>query len=386
MNTQTARLATDYGSAFAEFEGVAYLNASLQAPMPLVAAREAVEALEWKKHPYRLPDSVYFDLPDQIREKVARLVGGRPDEVAVTTGTSAGLAAVAAGIDWKPGDEVLVGRGEFPAHFSTWLRYQEAGKLRVRIVEPKGRFISADDYIAAVGPQTRVISASLVRFDNGVRLDAARVARACEKFGAALVLDLAQCAGAMKIDLRELGASMATCSGYKWLLGPYGTGFFWVASEWTERLPLGAVNFLSLEGAREFHALPSGNLRPVPGASRWDSAEPASFTNLAALASALDFVLRIGVEAIERYNDALIAQILDGLPRTHCSLASPSERERRGPYVCVAARDPKETQALYEKLRAAQVSVSLRENALRISPHIYNTPEDISRLMNVLSA
>lgn len=386
MSTQTASLATDYRSAFAEFEGVAYLNASLQAPMPLVAAREAVEALEWKKHPYRLPDSIYFDLPDRIREKVARLVGARPDEIAVTTGTSAGLAAVAAGIDWKPGDEVLVGRGEFPAHFSTWLRYQEAGKLRVRIVEPKGRFISAEDYIAAIGPQTRVISASLVRFDNGARLDAARVARACEKFGAALVLDLAQCAGAMKIDLRELGASMATCSGYKWLLGPYGTGFFWVASEWTERLPLGAVNFLSLEGARLLHALPMSNLRPVPGACRWDSAEPASFTNLAALASALDFVLRIGVDAMERYNYALIAQIIDGLPRTHCSLASPAECERRGPYVCVAARDPQETQALYEKLRAAQVSVSLRENALRVSPHIYNTAEDISRLMNVLSA
>src|SRR4029077_1315837 len=102
---------------------------------------------------------------------------------------------------------------------------------RVRVVQPKGRFISADDYIEAIGPQTRVISASLVRFDNGARLDAARGSRACEKVGAALVLDLAQCAGAMKIDLRELGASMAVSSGYKWLLGPYGAGFFWVASE-----------------------------------------------------------------------------------------------------------------------------------------------------------
>jgi len=189
----------------------------------------------------------------------------------------------------------------------------------------------------------------------------------------------------MKIDLRELGASMAVSSGYKWLLGPYGAGFFWVASEWIERLPLGAVYFMALEGAREFHAMPRGALRATPGAHRWDSAEPASFTNLAAFDSALDFVLRIGVDAVERYNDALLAQILDGLPRTNCSLASPAERERRGPYVCISARDPQETQALYEKLRAAQVSVSLRENALRVSPHIYNTPEDISRFMNILS-
>jgi len=387
MKTETIALATNYRTEFADFEGVTYLNAALQGPLPLVAARAAEEALEWKKHPYRLPDSAYFDLPDRIREKIARLIGARSDEIAVTTGASAGLAAVAAAIDWKPGDEVLVGRGEFPAHFSTWLRYEQAGKLRVRVVEPRGRFISADDYLEQIGPRTRVISASLVRFDNGARLDAARVAQACQKVGAALLLDVSQCAGAMAMNIRDLGASMAVSSGYKWLLGPYGTGFFWVASEWTERLPLGAVYFMALEGARDFNAMPTaGNLRPAPGARRWDSAETANFTNLAALDASVDLVLRIGVDAVQRHIDALVAEIIDRLPGTRCVLASPAERERRGPYVCVSALDPKDSASLHEKLRAAQISVSLRENALRISPHIYNTPEDISRLMQILSA
>jgi cysteine desulfurase/selenocysteine lyase len=386
MTTQTAELTANYKNEFADFEGVTYLNAALQGPMPLVAAREAEEAIEWKKHPYRLPDNAYFDLPDRIREKVARLIGGRPEEIAVTTGASSGLAAMAAGIDWKPGDEVLVGRGEFPAHRSTWLRYEQAGKLRVRVVEPRGRFISADDYIECIAPQTRVISASFVRFDNGARLDAARVARACENVGAALILDLSQCAGAITLNVRDLGASMAVASGYKWLLGPYGTGFFWIASEWIERLPLGAVYFMALEGARDFHALPTENPRPAAGARRWDSAETANFINLAAFDASLDFVLRIGVDAIQHYIDALVAQIIEGLPRTDCVVASPTERERRGPYVCISARDPKKTPALYQKLHDVQVSVSLRENALRISPYIYNTPQDISRLLQVLAA
>ena len=379
-------VAANYRTEFADFEGVTYLNAALQGPLPLVAARAAEEALEWKKHPYRLPDSAYFDLPDRIREKIARLIGARSDEIAVTTGASAGLAAVAAAIDWKPGDEVLVGRGEFPAHFSTWLRYEQAGKLRVRVVEPRGRFISADDYIEQIGPRTRVISASLVRFDNGARVDAARVAEACQKVGAALLLDVSQCAGAMPMKIRDLGASMAVCSGYKWLLGPYGTGFFWVASEWTERLPLGSVYFMALEGACDFNAMPTaGNMRPAPGARRWDSAETANFTNLAALDASVDLVHRIGVDAVQRHIDALVAEIIERLPGTRCVLASPAERERRGPYVCVSALDPKDSASLHEKLRAAQISVSLRDNALRISPHIYNTSEDISRLMQVLS-
>jgi selenocysteine lyase/cysteine desulfurase len=385
MTSETAALETNYRTEFADFEGVAYLNAALQGPMPLVAAREAQAALEWKKHPYRLPDSAYFDLPDRIREKAGRVIGARPEEIAVTTGASAGLAAVAASVDWKPGDEVLVGRGEFPAHFSTWLRYEQAGKLRVRVVEPRGRFISADDYIECIGPRTRLISASLVRFDDGARLDAARLARACEKVGAVLILDLSQCAGAMELSIRDLGASMAVCSGYKWLLGPYGTGFFWIASEWIDRLPLGAVYFMALEGARNFHALPMSNLRPAPGARRWDSPETANFTNLAAFDSSLELILRIGIDAVQRSIEALVGQIIDALPRTNCVLASPAERERRGPYVCISARDPKDTPALYDKLHAAEVSVSLRQNALRIAPHIYNTAEDISRLMKILS-
>ncbi|HKV04422.1 MAG TPA: aminotransferase class V-fold PLP-dependent enzyme [Candidatus Acidoferrales bacterium] len=376
----------DFRSEFAEFEGVAFLNAALQGPMPLVAAREAQAALEWKKHPYRLPDSIYFDLPDRIREKIARLIAARPDEIAVTTGASSGLACVAAGIDWKPGDEVLIARGEFPAQFATWLQYAKAGKLRVRVVQPRGRFITADDYIEHIGPQTRLVSASLVRFDNGARLDAPRVAEACQKAGAALVLDVSQFAGAMKMDIRSLGANMAVCSGYKWMFGPYGTGFFWVASEWIERLPLGAVYFMALEGARDFHALPTENSRPAPGARRWDSAETANFTNLAAFDSSLDLVLRIGVDSVERHIDALVGEIIGGLSRTRCTLASPDERAKRGPYVCVAARDPKETAQIYEKLCQARVSVSLRENALRISPHIYNTSEEISRLLGILSA
>jgi selenocysteine lyase/cysteine desulfurase len=371
---------------FADFENVTYLNASLQGPMPLRAVQASLAALEWKKRPDRLPDSLYFDLPDRIREKTARIIGAAPDEIAVTSGASAGLAAVAAGIDWKPGDEVLVGRGEFPAHFSTWLRYQQAGKLRVRVVAPRGRFISADDYIENVRPQTRVVSASLVRFDDGARLDAARVAEACEKAGAALVLDITQIVGAMPLSIRELGATMAVCSGYKWLFGPYGTGFFWVASEWTERLTLGAVYFMALEGARNFHAMPTENPRPAPGARRWDSPETANFTNLAAFDSSLEFVLQVGLDAVVQHNDALVDEIIARLPRARFHLGSPEERERRGPYLCVSARNPEETATLYKKLQAERIMVSLRENALRIAPHIYNTREDIDRLISVLSA
>jgi len=376
----------DYRSEFADFGDVAYLNASLQGPLPLAGVRASQEALEWKRRPDQLADSAYFELPNRIREKVSRLIGGKPEEIAVTSGASSGLAAVAAGIDWKPGDEVVVGKGEFPAHFSTWLRYEQAGKLRVRVVEPRGRFLTPEDYIALMGPQTRAISASYVRFDNGARLNTAPIAEACRKFGTALILDLSQCAGGMPIDIGATGATMAVASGYKWMLGPYGCGFFWIADEWVERLPLGAVYFMALEGAHDFRSMFKHQLRPVPGARRWDSPETANFTNLAAYDASLDLILRIGIDAVAQHVDALTAKIVEGLPREKCVLASPEERAGRGPYVCVSARKIEDTMALYDKVRAANVHVSFRENAIRCSPFIYNTPEQIDRLIAVLSA
>jgi cysteine desulfurase / selenocysteine lyase len=378
-------LASDYRREFADFEGVAYLNIANQGPLPLNSARAAQAAIESKKLPYKISDDLYFDLPDRIREKLARLIGAAREEIAVTTGASAGFSAVAAGIEWHPGDEILVARGEFPAHFAAWFPYEKAGKLDVRAIAPRGRFISADDYVEHIGPRTRLVSASLVRYDDGSMLDAARVAQGCHAANTLFLLDMSQCAGAMPLSIRDLGADFAASSGYKWLLGPYGTGFFWASPEWTKRFPPGPFYWQALEGARDFHSLSLEDLQAAPGARRWDTAETGSFINLAMWDASLDLLVKIGTEAIAKHNDALVAEIIERLPRDCCVMASPPERERRGPYVCLSSRKPERNRELFEKLRQAQIIVSLRENALRISPYLYNTPEQIDRLVKVLS-
>jgi cysteine desulfurase / selenocysteine lyase len=381
---RTTMLEIDYRREFADFGEVVYLNTAYQGPLPLAAVRASQEALEWKMRPYVLPDSIHFDLPDRVREKLGRIIGARPEEVAITTGASSGMASVAAGIEWKPGDEVLIAQGEFPAHFSTWLPYDRAGKLKMRVFSPRGPVVTAEDYLENIGPRTRLVSASLVRFDNAARLDAPRVAQACHAVGAALLLDASQCVGAIPLDTRGLGADFIVSSGYKWLLGPYGTGFFWVAPEATQRLQTGPLYFMALEGARNFHSLPLDNLRAVPGARRWDSAETANFTNLAALEVSLDLILRVGLEAVAQHHHRIVSEIVEHLPECF-RLVSPAERERRGPSVCIAARDPEKTKAALEQLRGARVFVSLREGALRVSPSLCNTLEDAARFLEALS-
>ncbi|HVB36338.1 MAG TPA: aminotransferase class V-fold PLP-dependent enzyme [Candidatus Acidoferrales bacterium] len=375
----------DYRAEFADFEGATYLNTAGQGPLPLASARAAQAALEWKKLPHRMPENVYFDLPDRVRALLSRLMGGDADEFAITSGASSGMVAVAANFDWKPEDEVLIGRGEFPAHFSTFMPLETRG-VRVKVVAPRDRFISADDYIGQITPRTRMISASLVRFDDGSRLDASLVSAACRKADVRLLLDLSQCACAMPIDLRETGADFAVSSGYKWLLSPYGTGFFWARREAMAKLRAAPFYWMALEGARNFHSLPLDKLKPAAGARRWDAPETANFSNLSAMQASLEFIERVGVKTIAEHNQNLMTQLIERLPRDMCVLASPGDAPKRGPYVCVAARRPERTRELFRKLHDAQVFVSLRENALRISSHLYNTDRDIAKLIAVLSS
>lgn len=376
---------TDWRTEWFEFEDATYLNAAAQGPLPRVAIHAAENALEWKKFPHTLPERIYFDLPNRVRNSLAKLIGGAAEEIAITTGTSSGLAAVAAGLEWKSGDEVLIARGEFPAHFTTWLPMQVAGELKVRVVEPRGRFVTADDFIAHIGSRTRLVSTSLVRFDDGVRLDAAKIARACHDAGALLLLDVAQCVGAMPMDVHALGADFLTASGYKWLLSPYGTGFFWARQELIEQMHVGPFYWMALEDAEQFHTLSTGVYNLAKGARRWDSPETASFFNLAAMDASLELILRVGVETVWAHATRLIAMMIDRLPRDRYVLASPASADDRGSYACVAARRPEMTGQMFERLRAAQIHVSLREGALRISPHLYNSERDIDRLLSVLT-
>jgi selenocysteine lyase/cysteine desulfurase len=385
MKTEQVAVKTDWRSEWFEFEDVAYLNTAGQAALPKVAIRAAQASIEWKKYPHKIPETVSFGLPARVRELLAEMIDAQPTEIALTTGASTGMAAVAQGVDWKPSDEVLIARGEFPAHFATWLPMQEAGRLRVRIVSPRGRFLTTDDLVDAITPNTRLISTSLVRFDDGARCDAPRLAAAIHKVGGMLLLDLAQCVGALPMNVTNLGADFLVASGYKWLLGPYGTGFFWASAKSMAALKPMPAYWSAIEGAHDFTKLSSGEMTLKKEASRWDMPETANFFNLAPLQASLEFLARVGVKTVWDHNAELMKQIIERLPLDKCVLASPADPELRGPYVCVASRHPAETPKLYEKMREAGVIVSLREGALRIAPHLYNTEMDVDRLIAALT-
>ncbi len=385
MATATSLLHTDWRQEWFEIEDATYLNLAAQSPMPKVAHRAVQAAIEWKKFPHRIADSAYFDVPNRIRASVAKLIGGKPEEVALTTGASTGMSAVAYGLSWKPGDEILTAKGEFPVQYATWKPMEAREGIVMKVVAPRERFITADDFLAAITPKTRLVSVSLVRFDDGVLLDAARIAAACHAQGALLLLDVSQACGAVPLNVDALGADFLVCAGYKWLLSPYGTGFFWVRNEHTDKMRPGPFYWAAAKGAENFSSLSCEDPKPVRGARRWDMAETSNYFNFAAMDASLQFVLQLGPETVEAHNRKLIDLLFERLPKDRCVPASPLDSAHRGPYGCFAARTPERTAELYQKLVKEKIITSLREGNIRVSPHVYNTERDIDRLIATIT-
>jgi selenocysteine lyase/cysteine desulfurase len=229
------------------------------------------------------------------------------------------------------------------------------------------------------------VAASYVGYANSNRLDLARLGAACRARGIPLLVDASQAAGAVAFTVGELQCDFLVAAGYKWLLSPYGTGFFFIREKLIEQLEVREIRWLNVEGAENFNQLPREGWRLAPGARRWDVTEVSDFLNLSAMKASIEFLLQVGVEEIERHAQALCNYLVEKLPRDRCVLQSPADPGRRGPFVSLSARTAEKTRQLWEKLRQQNIFVSLRQDALRIGPHIYNREWEMDRLLAVLA-
>jgi selenocysteine lyase/cysteine desulfurase len=387
MATTAAPIRTDWRKEWFEIEDAVYLNTAMQSALPKVAIRAVQESLELKKFPQRMPEMAHYEVPRRVRAAVASLIGAQPEDVALTTGASSGMVTVAYSLAWQPGDEIITAAGEFPLQYSTWRPMEEREGATLKIVKPSDRFITAEDLIAAFTERTRLVSISMVRFDDGSRIDTQKLGAVCRERGVLLMLDGSQCCGATPIDVNTLGADFLTSAAYKWLLGPYGTGFFWANPKISQKLRPGPYYWQGIAGIDDRHTsgLNMADARPASGSRRWDAAETASYLNLAALGASLKLLSEIGVETVAEHNRGLIEYMYSRLPKDRCVPTSPLDAGRRGPYGCFAGRSPEKTAELHAKLTKERVMVSLREGNIRVSPHVFNTESDIDRLISVIT-
>ena len=380
----TLRQSVDWKNEWFPIDDATYLNFAAHAAIPRVALNAVQASVAAKMRPHIVDDLSFFAVAASLRQTLATLIVASPDEIALTSGAGAGLAAIAYALQWSAGDEVVIARGEFPVQYATWRPMEAREGIKVQIVVPQGQFIQADDLIAAMTPRTRVISVSHVRFDDGSMLDVPSLAAVCKRNGTLVVLDVSQSCGAIPMGVRSLGADFIVCAGYKYLLSPWGTGFLWTKTQNLDSLRPGPYNWLS-QGVESFARLNYVDPEPVPTLSRWDSAEAASIYNfnLTVMEASAKFVLDASPALIRDHNQALIDYFFERLPEGY-RLASPRQASQRGVFGCIEAGSRGDTEFLYQTLRDERFVVALREGKVRVAPHLLNSTEDFDRLLFVM--
>lgn len=382
-----ARMPTDRRHDFYSTDGITYLNCAYQGPMPRLAIEATRAALRLKMTPHLIGDRDYFSYPDALRDAVARLLAVPAATIAVTDSTTSGIMLVVNGLDWRPGDRVLIPAGSFPANRFPWHWLARQG---VEVVEVEGdpgqesKQTEVERFAAAMTPRTRVVSVEWVSYSSGRRRDLAALGALCREHGALFVVDGTQGVGGLRLDLAATPCDLLACSAYKWMLAPYGVGFACLTPELADRLVPHNVNWFRVEGAEDFSRLSACALTLVPGARRFDKNAPASFFDVAGATASTEYLTEVTPAAIEEHVRGLLDRLVAGLPAGFSAVGSLAAGDRSN-ILCIAAASPQATREAYGCLRAAGVVVSLREAAVRISPGIYNTVDDVDRVLALLA-
>jgi cysteine desulfurase/selenocysteine lyase len=358
-------------SEFFGIENVAHLAAGGEAPV-LQSSAAAVSRFYADKV-IGMPGRVrMFETAAKARARLANLLNAAPDEIALLWNATAGLHVLAVGLDVGPGDNIVVGKGEFISLLTVW---HEAG-AELRLVGNE-RGAALDEIAAAVNDRTRAIFVSHVSYLTGTRSDLAALREIADRHGARLIVDVSHSLGAVPVDGALCDAAVACC--YKWMLGLHGVGLFYVnADRWPDLQPQ-AIGWNSLTSEEDWREQAAFDLKP--GLERFEGGNP-SLPNIYFLENSLARLALVGSAEIERHILALGGELRSGLKRLKLNLLTPEKAEQRAGNICFATD---KFAALEEHLRANGIVTWADDGRLRLSVHAYNDAADIDRALAELA-
>lgn len=359
----------------------AYLNhASVAAlPQPVVEAMTSYLTERGMKGGEALTD--WDDDVERIRRLVARFIGAQRDEIVFTSSISHGLNIVAAGLDWQPGDNLICAETEFIANVYPWTNLRRRG-VEVRFAPAHDNRILVKDMAALMDSRTRLLAISFVEFGTGYRNDLDALAHLCRERGVLLCVDGIQGLGALQFSVAQTPVDMVAGHASKWMLGPLGAAFLYVRRELLPQLDPVMAGWRAVVHRDDYFRYDSP-LRE--GGERF---EPGSLNavGLVGLEAAIELLLSVGLAEIEARVLALTDDLIEGLRARECLISTPiAHRRERSGIVCFRCPglNPR---VLADRLRAAGVIISLRGDVIRVSPHFYNTRDDLERLLGILPA
>lgn len=317
---------------------------------------------------------------EEVRAAAGKLLNSEPLDVAFVKNTSEGIGIVAEGFPWQSGDNAVTAQEEYPANVYPWLNLRERG-VEVRFVPSRDRRLWVDDFRERIDARTRVVSVSQVEFASGFRNDLVSLGELCRQRGVFFFVDAIQGLGVLPLDVRKTPIDALAADGHKWLLGPEGLGIFWMRRELLERLHPVGIGWNSVVGARDFSRI---DFTLKPHAGRWESGT-LNVAGIAGLGASLDLLLEIGIDRIHERVIELTNYFCERAAGAGFEVYSSRRPADKSGIVSLIVPGA-EPRTLVEQCRARGIIINRRAGRVRVSPHCYNTTDELDRLLEVLRA
>ena len=316
---------------------------------------------------------------ERTRNSAARLVNARSHEIAFMRNTSDGLSAIANGFDWREGDNVVTCNVEFPSNVYPWLRQSEGRGIHLKFAQERNGRIEPDEMLSLVDDRTRVVTISWVQFASGFRSDLARIGKFCRERDVLFVVDAIQGLGGLKLDVERDFVDAFAADAHKYLLGPEGIAMMYVSDRVIDRIKPTVVGWTSVKNYEQYLDY---ILDYREGAGRFECGT-LNTAGVYGLGAGLDLFLEIGAERIEDYLLGLSDYLADRLSAKGYDVVSSRRAGERS--AIVTCRHERHTpRDLYRILKSKNIFTAPRMNRLRISPHFYNTREEVDALVEAL--
>jgi selenocysteine lyase/cysteine desulfurase len=346
----------------------------------VVAAGRA--GLERKMRPWEITAPDFFVQVEAVRTLFAQVIGADADGVAILPAVSYGAAIAANNLPMARGQRVVLLAEQFPSNVYSW--HDLASRMEGEVVT----VARPDDHdwttpvLDAIDDRTAIVAVETCHWSDGGLVDLVRVGKRARAVGAALVVDGTQSIGAMPFDVEAVQPDFLFTAVYKWLLAPYGAALMWAAPSRREGHPL-ELSWITRRGSDHFAGLVDYESELREGARRYDVGQTSNFGMIPAVVAALEQTLEWGVDEIGAYAASLADLVAVGAEKLGLSVA---QTKLRAPHLLGVQLGDADPERVAARLAEANVFVSVRGKAVRVSPHVYNDDSDVERLIESLEA
>lgn len=364
-----------------------YLNCAYMAPLLSSVEKAGIRGLRLKRNPSDVAPSDFFEQSSHVRRSFAAMIHcAQENRVAIIPSVSYGMATVAKNILIEKHQRIVVAAEQFPSNYYSWKRLADENGASVVAVgppsEPEGRASKWNERILeAIGPATRIVAISHVHWADGTKFDLREIRKRTREVGALLIVDGTQSVGALPFDVRDIDPDALVVAGYKWLLGPYGIGVAYFGKEFDNGIPL-EENWINRINSEDFGGLVNYRDDYQEGSLRYEVGEHSNFILIPMLLKAMEQLNRWGPANIQEYCRNISAEAIKELSENGYWI---EDEAFRGHHLFgIRIPQGRDLVRLKQSLLKKNISVSFRGDAIRVSPNVYNTPEEMHRLAKVL--